>query len=346
MEKIETPDFRDKVQDRMDELGKKQVVIAELMEINTGNFSSQLNNAMIFKINKIKKMAEALEYKRPMDLIKNTELEYETKYDSFLNDKERLEYAEDDLESLEDELNDKNEEIKKLKEQLENKIFLEQEIKPTYQYSKIKDSELETLVDIKYKIDKTVFTQWFENSEVVDDETVQMFEALIEDNEPLIDRYSEEDLKVNFIVPIINRVHFKDYTNEFRDFYEVSMRYETDDFILKGTTDFMVSKGLLKSEKPYFFIQEFKRGEEYGNPRPQLLAELVSAIELNNEIEIKGAYIVGAIWYFVILEKISLGKYQYFISKSFDSMRIEDLKNIYKNLLFIKSEILKNFDRE
>jgi hypothetical protein len=56
----------------------------------------------------------------------------------------------------------------------------------------------------------------------------------------------------------------------------------------------------------------------------------------------KGAYIVGAIWNFVILEKLDKNKYQYFVSDNFDSTKIEDLTAIYKNLLFVKDEIMQN----
>ena len=73
---------------------------------------------------------------------------------------------------------------------------------------------------------------------------------------------SEEDLKVNFLIPILNKVHFKSYENEFRDFYELPLKYETEKFIFNGITDFVVSKGLIESEKPYFFIQEFKKGKQ------------------------------------------------------------------------------------
>jgi hypothetical protein len=55
----------------------------------------------------------------------------------------------------------------------------------------------------------------------------------------------------------------------------------------------------------------------------------------------KGAYIVGAVWHFVILEKIGTNKYQYFISKLFNATNIEDLKSIYQNLLFVKNEIIE-----
>ena len=43
----------------------------------------------------------------------------------------------------------------------------------------------------------------------------------------------------------------------------------------------------------------------------------------------------------VILEKIEIGKYQYFVSRLFNSTNLEDLKEIYKNLLFVKEEIIK-----
>ena len=157
----------------------------------------------------------------------------------------------------------------------------------------------------------------------------------------LIESYNEEDLKINVISPILSRVKFKSFENKIRDFYEASLIYKTDKFILKGTADFMVSEGLVESKKPYFFIQEFKRSEEYGNPRPQLLAELISAVELNDWQFIKGAYIIGGNWHFAILEKLERHKYQYFISKNFDATKVADMSLIYKNLMFVKHEIMK-----
>jgi hypothetical protein len=211
---------------------------------------------------------------------------------------------------------------------------------PTYQYSKIRNTELKKLFEIEKNLDQSIFDEWFLNQIEIDHSIEMFLTDLIEDNKSLIETYSEEDLKVNFIVPILNKVRFKSYEKKIRDFYELSMTYETSQFILNGTVYFVVSEGLVESKKPYFFIQEFKRSEDYGNPRPQLLAELISAVELNDWKFIKGAYIIGEVWHFVILEKLALHKYQYFISPIFDSTKIEDLKSIYKNLLFVKNEIL------
>lgn len=229
------------------------------------------------------------------------------------------------------------EDLKRLNEEYykrQNKI-------PTYQYSKISFSILKELVDIKQIINNNIFDDWFSNEQVLDNETIKMFENLIIENEPLIESYSEEDLKVNFLIPILNKVHFKSYENEFRDFYELPLKYETKDFIFNGTTDFVVSKGLIESEKPYFFIEEFKKGKQNSYPESQLLAELISGVELNNWKEMKGAYVVGSLWFFVILQKIDINKYQYFVSKKYDGMRIDDLTIIYKNLLYIKNNIAR-----
>jgi len=215
----------------------------------------------------------------------------------------------------------------------ENKI-------PTYRYSKIRDADLKKLFDIERNLDDSIFDEWLNNTIEIDDSIELFLECLIEDNKLLIEIYGEEDLKVNFIAPILSKIRFKSYEKKIRDFYELQMTYKTSKFILTGTVDYVVSEGLTDSKRPYFFIQEFKKGEEYGNPRPQLLAELISAIELNDWKFIKGAYIIGGSWHFAILEKLDIDKYQYFISQNFDSTKMYDLKLIYKNLLFVKNEIL------
>ena len=212
---------------------------------------------------------------------------------------------------------------------------------PTFQYSKIRDSDLKSLVTIERNIkDATKFDRWFDRDREIDSSLKAFLENLIDENASLIDSYNEEDLKINVLAPLIGRVKFKSFKNEFRAFYELPFLYKTDRFIFNGTVDFVVSQGLVESKEPYFFIQQFKRSEEFGNPRPQLLAELISAVELNLWKTIKGAYIIGGNWHFVILEKLEKNTYQYFVSKNFDSTRLDDLIDIYKNLVYVKQEII------
>jgi len=224
-------------------------------------------------------------------------------------------------------------EIKKLKGLNENNI-------PIYSFSKIKIEELESLVDIEKSYDLTTFDTWFNNRHTISLEDIEFLKNLIDINILLISDYHEEDLKVNFIVPLISKVNFFMLKDKIRSFYHEPLRYETENFIFNGNADFIVSNGLRKATKPYFFIQEFKKGKVNTDPEPQLLAELISAVELNNKKFMRGAYIIGAIWNFVILEKLEKNKYQYFVSQNFDSTKIEDLKEIYKNLIFVKNEII------
>jgi len=232
-----------------------------------------------------------------------------------------------------------NEELRKRLNRLEGKN--ESGI-PTYSFSKIKFNELKSLVELKQDFfHQEIFSEWFGFTYEFTEETTLFLEKLLKKNMPLINLYHEEDLKVNFIVPLINHIDFFFFEDEIRSFYNEKLTYKTEKFIFNGETDFMVADGLVDSSKPYFFIQEFKKGFENTNPEPQLLAELISALELNKQTMMKGAYIVGATWNFVILEKLGEDSYRYFISRDFNCTNRDDLGAIYKNLCFIKDEILK-----
>ncbi len=64
--------------------------------------------------------------------------------------------------------------------------------------------------------------------------------------------------------------------------------------------------------------------------------EMAVAIELNKKKLIRGVYNIGKAWTFVILEKLSEGKYKYYESKSLDSSDLAHLKQIFINLQAVK----------
>ncbi len=241
-------------------------------------------------------------------------------------------------EEIEQRLLKENAELRERLNKLEGKN--KEEI-PTYSFSKIKEEELRTLVDIEESFNYSVFDRWF-NSEDIDEKTTIFLKNLLMLEVYNIKSYNEEDLKMKFLSPLFNHINFTNLKYNFRDFYEYSLEYKTEKFIFSGITDFILSKGIKYIQKPYFFIQEFKKGKQNTDPEPQLLAELISAIELNNETSMRGAYIVGATWNFVILKKLGKDKYQYFVSRDFNCTNIEDLKGIYKNLVFVKNEIIES----
>jgi len=194
----------------------------------------------------------------------------------------------------------------------------DEKVIPTYSFSKIKFSDLKEFVKIEQNfIDETIFNEWFSYEKNISTDEVIFLKQLIEKNRKFINLYHEEDLKINFIAPLISKIDYFLIPQNIRNYYNEKLTYKTEKFILNGETDFVISKGLVGSERPYFFIQEFKKGFENSNPEPQLLAELISAVELNNELSMKGAYIIGERWNFVILEKLGKDKYSYFVSKTF-----------------------------
>ena len=91
-----------------------------------------------------------------------------------------------------------------------------------------------------------------------------------------------------------------------------------------------------------FFIQEFKKSVPIPkHPKGQLLAQMAVAIEINKTKQMRGAYNIGRLWIFVILEKITEGKYQYYESKGFDCLDLDHLKQIYTNLQAVKHKYCK-----
>ncbi len=201
--------------------------------------------------------------------------------------------------------------------------------------------DLEDLVDIDKNFNNEIFNSWFDNTLEIDKNKIEFLENILDKYGQVLERYNEDTLKVVFIGAIIEEVGFFNKELRIGNFYHKNLSYKNDKINFNGYCDFYVAKGLEYPKSPYFFIQEYKPSKGGGDPEPQLLAELICAVELNNWNTIKGCYIIGAIWNFVILEKLDENQYQYFVSANFDSTKIEDLKDIFKNLLFVKNEIIE-----
>jgi hypothetical protein len=227
-------------------------------------------------------------------------------------------------------------------EELKNLVVKNQNFdkKPTFSFSKITDEILDELFDIDAKYDDSKFDDWLNNDLKIENQTLDFLQNLIKNNISLISKYNEEDLKIHFLAPLFYQINFKIENKKIRDFYEQSFSYSNSRGTVRGAVDFVIAKGKRKAQKPYFFVQEFKQESESSDPEPQLVAELITAIELNNWQKIKGIFIKGAIWNFVILEKLGTDKYQYFVSRPYNSVVISDLELIFKALLFVKNEII------
>lgn len=217
-----------------------------------------------------------------------------------------------------------------------------------FSFSKISLTELKSVVSIEKRYDLAVFENWFEKN-IISENDLEFLEILNsrygENFASAMKHFSEDTLKAKFITPVLNQIDFFSPENNISDFYHENLRYSTETFCLNGFCDFYIAHGLETPEKPFFFIQEFKKGDSHSNPEPQLVAELIAGLENNKFQKIKGALTTGVIWNFVILWKDG-DKYIYTISQNFDSTKLEDLKKIFQNLLFVKEEIFNLVKKE
>jgi hypothetical protein len=208
-----------------------------------------------------------------------------------------------------------------------------------FSFSNISLEDLDYL-KVQRIFEKHKFENWFQERDVSQhdlDFLEKLNSVYGETNTYFFREAGEETLKAKFIIPILNRVDFLSKKLNVSDFYHEKLSYKNKDFKLNGFCDFYIAKGTSYPKNPFFFIQEFKRMEG-SNPEPQLVAEMIAGLEVGNFSQIRGAFIVGAIWNFVILWKED-EKYFYSVSGNFDSTKLDELKAIFKNLLFVKDEI-------
>lgn len=207
-------------------------------------------------------------------------------------------------------------------------------MKKTYSFSNIKFSELTKIVSLKKVRKPEIFNSWFEADYDLNSLDIEYLTNLIDEHYLLVPSYSEEDLKVKFIAPILNKVKFN--RNGINDFYNANIRGEVNSVEFNGFADYVVAVGIKEPEKPYFFIQEFKPTQFDKDVEDQLFVELLTGMSINQTNVLRGAYIIGRNWYFVIMEKDAANNYTAYVSKQFDSLELDDLKQIYKNLQIVK----------
>jgi hypothetical protein len=172
----------------------------------------------------------------------------------------------------------------------------------------------------------TSMVNWLSTAPIMLNEGEQfVFNTIFEGVKRDISGWSEEDLKMKFISPVLFLSNLRD-NGQFRTFFEKTISGEVQGHFLKTKTDFMVASGILNlPKKPYFHFQEYKPElNPTGEPMAQLLEAMLIAQSINkNGKAIYGCEIIGANWRFVILEGNS-----YCISESFDCTKRDELLQI------------------
>jgi len=150
--------------------------------------------------------------------------------------------------------------------------------------------------------------------------------------------WNEEELKLNFIAPLLTLIDYYENDYEYQPFAERTLKAEIGEWELSGTVDWVLAKGKQKPKKPFFFIQEYKRTKMGdSDPLGQLLIAMLVA-QKNNEASfpILGTYIIGKDWYFVLLNDK-----KYTVSKPYQALAKEDLMGIVAMLFEVKNLAVK-----
>ena len=216
----------------------------------------------------------------------------------------------------------------------------EENIKKSYIFSDINYDILYAITKFQLVRDRSIFKEWFDFKFEINKYDEDFLMKLIKANEYNISDYFEYQLFGHFISPLLNKVYF--YGENFREWFQPYISGIVNGHEISGKLDFMVASGIRRPDKPYFFIQEYKRSIPKSKPPlEQLLAQMTVALENNNTKLMRGAYNIGKWWNFVILEKTDNNKYQYYESVSFDSLKINELKQIYIYLQAVKHKYCK-----
>jgi hypothetical protein len=143
------------------------------------------------------------------------------------------------------------------------------------------------------------------------------------------DDWNEVELENKFISPMIVLSEIADEKCSY--FLERELSTTIDEYELLGKVDGMIATGFRSPKKPYFCLNEYKRGTDPdGDPKGQALIAMLVAQKLNNnKAPIFGCFVIGRIWQFMILE----GN-QYAISRDFSCVDDEvfDIFRILKGL--------------
>jgi hypothetical protein len=143
------------------------------------------------------------------------------------------------------------------------------------------------------------------------------------------DDWNEVELENKFISPMIV-LAFKP-NNKYAYFLERDLSVKIDDYELSGRVDGLIATGFRNPKKPYFCLNEYKKGTDpNGDPKGQALIAMLAVQQLNqNDSPIYGCYVIGRDWYFMVLENK-----EYSISRDYSCVTQEvfEIFKILKNL--------------
>jgi len=211
-------------------------------------------------------------------------------------------------------------------------------------FEKWETEEVERTFGISFLQESESMHQWLAYRQDLLPKESERMEVLRKKIQLFANFWNEEDLKVFFIIPIIEIVDFY-APNKYRAFMEATFQAELVDAnnepcVLRGRVEMVVATGKQRPQTPFFFLNEYKpQIKAQSDPQGQVLSAMLAAQAKNKALNlpIYGLYTIGQNWFFLLLK----GK-EYAVSRQFDSTDQDDLKQIINMLQFVKQRIEEN----
>jgi hypothetical protein len=202
-------------------------------------------------------------------------------------------------------------------------------------FSKWTIAEVEDTFHINSRKHQKRLTQWLNETVSLTPAEKKPLTGLRDKLQDHVWDWNEWELKGKFIFPLLLAVNFDE--EQYQSFMEREISVQIDNDTLSGIVDFFVASGKRYPKHPYFFIHEFKKEHDSsGDPLGQLLITMVAAQKLNNDLNpIYGCYVMGRLWFFVVLEGLD-----YSTSLAYDATK-DDIFEIFSLLKKTKGLISK-----
>ncbi len=150
--------------------------------------------------------------------------------------------------------------------------------------------------------------------------------------------WNEEELKMRFLAFVLEYIDF-DVSGKVRVFFErpLSATIGSEELSVKCDCLFAKPYGINSPEKPYFFLQEFKRQKQTEDAEAQMLTAMLIAEQENADKKpVYGAFLQGKNWTFAALQDKT-----YAVSRQFDATQKDDFDQIIGVMQRLKQMILE-----
>ncbi len=185
--------------------------------------------------------------------------------------------------------------------------------------------------------------EWFGSSFELNDFEQHLVDKIHKEISVSSNYLNEEELKIRLIAPLFEIADI-DTDNKIRVFYERSLSEirktsTNEEYKLSVICDCMIASSTIfkTPQKPYFFLQEFKKAKgEKNDPEAQMLVAMLAAQQSNQDNNvIYGGFLIGSSWQFATLQEN-----QYCTSRIYQATDKDDLLQIIYAMRNLKDIIL------